>query len=290
MNTINKILELLKQQGKKQKDLTDYLGVSKNLFTDWKSGRIKSYQKYLPQIADYLECSVDYLLGREESGDAEVKKLITDRIQDLADQKNITIAKLLKDINLSPSSFSMWKKRGTSPKAETVQKIADYLGCSVDYLLGREESGDAEVGEPFNLVGRVIPGNPRMIPVYETVSAGFGRQANDVVIDYIPLLIDSDYEAEHTICIRVSGNSMYPKIEDGDLIQVYKTDSIDNGRVGVFLIDETDGIVKRVFYNPGEDWLELHSYNPEYPPRRFEGPDLLRVRTLGLVKKIIKDI
>ena len=216
--------------------------------------------------------------------------MITDRIQDLADQKNITIAKLLKDINLSPSSFSMWKKRGTSPKAETVQKIADYLGCSVDYLLGREESGDAEVGEPFNLVGRVIPGNPRMIPVYETVSAGFGRQANDVVIDYIPLLIDSDYEAEHTICIRVSGNSMYPKIEDGDLIQVYKTDSIDNGRVGVFLIDETDGIVKRVFYNPGEDWLELQSFNPEYPPRRFEGPDLLRVRTLGLVKKIIKDI
>ena len=218
MDTLNKISELLKERKISQSELCSFLGIKKNAYTNWKSGHTSSYKKYLPQIADYLNCSVDYLLGREES------------------------------------------------------------------------SNDSSTPDPYDLFGQVMPGKARMIPVFETVSAGFGRQANDVVIDYIPLIIENDYEAEHTICIRVSGNSMYPKIADGNLIQVYKTDSIDSGRVGVFLIDETDGIVKRVFYNPGEDWLELHSFNPEYPPRRFEGPDLLRVRTLGLVKRIIKDI
>lgn len=63
MSTIDNILSLMKAKGKKQKDLTDYLGITKNAFTDWKSGRIKSYTKYLPQIATFLGVTVDELLG-----------------------------------------------------------------------------------------------------------------------------------------------------------------------------------------------------------------------------------
>ena len=66
MSTIDIIVLLLKQKGKTQKELTDFLGVSKNTFTDWKSGRIKSYNKYLPQIAEFFDVSVDYLTGRTE--------------------------------------------------------------------------------------------------------------------------------------------------------------------------------------------------------------------------------
>lgn len=65
LSTLNKICALLEQQGKKQKDLTDFLGISKNSFTDWKSGRIQSYNKHLPKIAEFLGVSVDYLLGVE---------------------------------------------------------------------------------------------------------------------------------------------------------------------------------------------------------------------------------
>lgn len=72
MSTIDRICELLKEQGKMQKDLTDYLGVSKNHFTDWKSGRIKSYMKHLPQIADFFGVSVDFLLGKEDNLQKEI--------------------------------------------------------------------------------------------------------------------------------------------------------------------------------------------------------------------------
>ncbi len=63
MSTFDNIVMLLKQQNKKQKDLTDYLGITKNAFTDWKSGRIKSYQKYLPEIAAFFGVTVDFLVG-----------------------------------------------------------------------------------------------------------------------------------------------------------------------------------------------------------------------------------
>jgi transcriptional regulator with XRE-family HTH domain len=66
METLSTICNLLKIKKLKQKDLTDYLGLSKYNFTDWKAGRTNSYMKYLPQISEFLNVSVDYLLGREE--------------------------------------------------------------------------------------------------------------------------------------------------------------------------------------------------------------------------------
>lgn len=67
LDILNKISELLKKQNLKQRDLTDYLGLSKNAFTNWKGGFSQSYQKYLPQIAEFLGVGVDYLISNEET-------------------------------------------------------------------------------------------------------------------------------------------------------------------------------------------------------------------------------
>ena len=69
MRILNKITSLLKEQNKTQKSLTDFLGLSKNIFTDWKSGKCKSYNNYLPQIAEFFNVSIDYLVGRERLTD-----------------------------------------------------------------------------------------------------------------------------------------------------------------------------------------------------------------------------
>lgn len=65
MEVLNNIIQLLKKNKKRQVDLTDYLGLSKNAFTNWKSGDNTSYKKHLPKIAEFLNVSVDFLLGRE---------------------------------------------------------------------------------------------------------------------------------------------------------------------------------------------------------------------------------
>ena len=63
MCTFDTILVILKKRNFTQKSLTDYLGLSKNCFTEWKAGRNESWKKYLPQIAEYLGVTVDELLG-----------------------------------------------------------------------------------------------------------------------------------------------------------------------------------------------------------------------------------
>ena len=69
MSTLEKINELLKQQHKKQKDLTDYLGLTKNTFTNWKLGTSESYKKHIYKIAEFFDVSTDYLLGVENKND-----------------------------------------------------------------------------------------------------------------------------------------------------------------------------------------------------------------------------
>lgn len=65
MDILIKILDKLNEQNKSQKDLTDFLGIHSNNFTNWKNGRNTSYLKYISQIAEYLNVSTDYLLGSE---------------------------------------------------------------------------------------------------------------------------------------------------------------------------------------------------------------------------------
>ena len=89
METLSNILALLKEQNKKQIELTNYLGLSKNVFTEWKARRANSYMKYLPQIAEFLGVSVDYLIGNDAPPDKAVftYALYNELAHDLSDEQ-----------------------------------------------------------------------------------------------------------------------------------------------------------------------------------------------------------
>lgn len=239
----------------------------------------------------------------------------------LCAQKKLSANAVAKLLGIASGTVTSWKK-GRVPHHGTLLKISDFFGVSVDYLLrptitevakaSEEDSGItpppvAETvyvtnpafkkfiagaqGETRTEGSNLIPLSPNhiySIPVVESVSAGFGVLAIDDVIDYIPLYITSSAEADETVCIKVKGDSMYPKIENGDIIQVHKQTDVDSGSIAVVCLEDEEFLVKKVQY--GHNWIELHSINPTYPPLRFEGPDALKIQIVGLVKKIIKNV
>ena len=69
MEVLDNIIRALKDHNLKQIELTSYLGLSKNIFTDWKSGKSTSYLKHWPKIAEFFGVSVDSLLGKESNND-----------------------------------------------------------------------------------------------------------------------------------------------------------------------------------------------------------------------------
>ena len=208
------------------------------------------------------------------------------RIKEAMQIKKIKQVALCELTGIPKSAMSQYVSGTISPKDDRLNLLARALGVSAAWLKGFDVPMQAEKISGLE----IMHDNVHMAPLFESVAAGFGCYASDQVIDYVPLLIHNDADAEQTICIKVSGDSMYPKIENGDIIVVQKMDSVDSGSIGVFLIDDEEGVVKRANYVYGEDWLELISLNPDYMPRRFEGRDVERVKTLGLVKQVIKNI
>lgn len=65
------------------------------------------------------------------------------RLAALIKQRGKTQKYVLEQLGISKSTFDGWRQRGSTPNAETVQKIADYFGVSVAYLLGKEDKEEA---------------------------------------------------------------------------------------------------------------------------------------------------
>jgi len=79
LDTLNKIIDIMKQNKIMQKQLTAHLGLGEGTFAEWKSGKSKSYIKYISQISEFLGVSTDYLLGneqKEKSLPSEKEKLL----------------------------------------------------------------------------------------------------------------------------------------------------------------------------------------------------------------------
>lgn len=172
-------------------------------------------------------------------------------------------------------------------KHETIVALAEILKCSPQYLMGWSN----KLCEDEDLKSNVAPlpqQNVYMRPVFNSVSAGFGAVAQDTIIGYMPTYITSPSEQEQYIWINVTGDSMSPLIDDGSKILIKKQTSIDSGQIAVVLIDGEEAVVKKVVY--GDDWIELQSINPYYPPRRFEKSDVQKIQILGLVKEVSKTL
>lgn len=203
-----------------------------------------------------------------------------ERISQAIKSKGLSYAELEKLTGISKSALQRYASGETKKiPIDVVEQIAAATGVTAKYLMGWEEDSN---------ISAIFKKNIRMIPVFESVSAGFGAYADNQILDYCPFIINSEKEAAETIAIRVSGDSMSPKIEDGDIIRVHKQESVDSGSIAVVLLDGEEGLVKKVVY--GSDWIELHSINPYYPVRRFDGEEVLRLRVVGLVKGCFRDI
>lgn len=205
-----------------------------------------------------------------------------DRLNKAMEIKGVKASELAERSGLSKARISQYLNGIYTPKSKGIYAIAKALNVSETWLMGYDVPMERTPSPALNIESD----NIHMIPVFDSVSAGFGAYASNYIVDYAPAVIKSG--AEDYIYINVKGDSMFPKIEEGDKILVRRQTSVDSGSIAVILIDGEEAVVKKVVY--GDDWIELHSINPMYPVRRFEGQEVMRLKVLGLVKQIVKEV
>jgi repressor LexA len=84
--------------------------------------------------------------------------------------------------------------------------------------------------------------------------------------------------------LRVSGDSMAPRIESGDHVLIRVGQTCDNGQIAVVMVGD-EATLKRVHFQG--DFVVLHSDNPAYVPFTFH---IREIQIYGCVRKIIKDV
>lgn len=64
-----RIMELIRKKRKKEKDLTDYLGISSGGISKWKYDGSYVYLKYIVEICDFLDTTPNYLFWGSDDED-----------------------------------------------------------------------------------------------------------------------------------------------------------------------------------------------------------------------------
>ncbi len=96
----------------------------------------------LIKIADYFNRSTDYLLGFEEEKDnLTFKKCppFSEQIEFLAKHFKKSFYSFYREVKIPESTFFEWKNGSSLPTLDSIIKIAEHFGCSVDFVLGREK-------------------------------------------------------------------------------------------------------------------------------------------------------
>ena len=117
------------------------------------------------------------------------------------------------------------------------------------------------------------PEAPRMLRLYSLpASAGTGSFMDSD--DYEWIEVDGTVPLSADFGVPVSGNSMYPRFADSQVVWVHEQPSVENGEIGIFYYDG-DSYIKRL--EQDHKGLSLVSINPEYKPIRVTEMDSFSV-------------
>lgn len=133
-----RLKELLEND--KIKCLQQFLGLKEDrIIYLWKSGEFLPNTEHFIKLSKFFNCSLDFLFCRTDDFGYGISVLIDfdERLKEIMQEKGITQYKMVvKDKICSSNNFFKWFKLKADPMPETLIKLADYFGVSVDYLLG----------------------------------------------------------------------------------------------------------------------------------------------------------
>lgn len=170
---------------------------------------------------------------------------------------------LVRATGYTDGQISSWCGGRYRPNGEAMSKIAKALGVTVEYLLGKEEISEAKLTLP----------EFKEIPVIGKVAAGVPIEAQENIIGTI-------VTEKNVFALRVKGDSMSPRIMDGDTVLVKQQDTANDGDVVIALIDgeATCKVLKKLHGS-----VMLVPFNAAFAPFVYTGGDAENIRILGKV-------
>ena len=195
-----------------------------------------------------------------------------DMLKYFRSREGLSQSDLAKKLGVSTSTISMYEVGKREPDFETEEKIADFFNTDLNILRGRDTKRNCSPGAV-------------VIPVLGRVAAGIPLTAAEYIIDTEEISQAMAADGEY-VGLKVKGNSMEPKISDGDVVIVRKQSDADDGDIVIALVNGDDAVVKRL--KKYTDGIALISNNPVYDPMYFSKSEIKEkpVEIIGKVQEL----
>ena len=198
--------------------------------------------------------------------------MFSERLKAARKSKKLSQAEISRRLGVTQQAVGKWETGRSTPDPGTVARLAEILDTTADALLGLHQPEFTDRKERFVSYGE----SP--IPVVGTVRAGYGA-----------LAFEEDYGTEYA-CVKdpssyfylvVKGDSMEPRISDGDLALVHRQSTLENGELGVMVYGtDGEGTLKK-YIRRGN--AVVHPFNPDYEDLVIKGEDLDHLYIAGKV-------
>lgn len=206
--------------------------------------------------------------------DEEQKRIFTKNINHYISLSGKQQKEVAKELGYSPTTFNTWCVGKIIPSAGKIQRIADYFKIGKSDLLDDKSylsNVQRSKGVVINVLGRVAAGIP---------------------IEAVENIIDTEEISEELartgefFGLQIKGDSMEPKISNGDVVIVRRQNDAENGEIVIALVNGDDATCKRI--RKYRDGIELISSNPAYAPMFFsnEEIDSKPVKIIGKVVEL----
>ena len=212
------------------------------------------------------------------------------RLKQARELRHITLEEAGKKVDVHKSTVLRWENGETEKiKLPIIETLASYYNVNPVWLMGYDVPME-NTEDMLKKIGAIPLSDIKTIkiPVLGKVKAGYNYLAQENIIDYIAFNIDGT-DKENYYALYVTGDSMEPLFNDGDIVIVHKQDNFENGDNCVVLINGDEATVKKVY--KGTTGIELKAVNPYYPPRIFTEEEIrdLPVKIIGVVEKSIRN-
>ena len=161
------------------------------------------------------------------------------------------------NIKFYKSHLSQYVNGKSNPDNEKIFLLSKVFDVSEAWLLGYDVPRN-KIENNEEKENQVIK-----IPVLGTVPAGIPISAIEDILDYEDVPQSWSNQGDF-FGLRIKGNSMYPKLENGEIVIVKKQSTADNGDVVIAMVNGDDATCKR--YKRTDTGIMLTSDNSEYSP------------------------
>ena len=194
-----------------------------------------------------------------------------ERVKQICKERKIPISKLERDLGFSNGYIGQLRK-GVFPD-NRLYSIANYLNVTIDYLMNGTEKNISKKGKGVK------------IPILGKVAAGIPIEQIEDIIGWEEITEDMASTGDY-FCLQIKGDSMEPRMYEGDIVVVRQQDDADTGDIVIAQVNGAEATCKRL--TKAIDSISLISLNPKYEPVVFTADKVLNmpVKIIGKVVEL----